>query len=248
MTRPLVWITGASSGIGFALAEEFTRRGWRVAASARGAGGLGRLPADTILVPLDVTDEASVASAVTAIEAAHGPIDLAVLNAGTHRPTPVADFRPADFRELFTVNVFGTVNGLAALLPLMRARGRGRIAVVASVAGYSGLPGASAYGATKAALINMTEALRVELAGSGVDIRLVSPGFVRTPLTDRNDFPMPFRIEADEAARRMFHALTKGGGFETSFPRRFTFMLKLLRLLPYRLYFPLVRLITGQGR
>ncbi|MCW0181554.1 MAG: SDR family NAD(P)-dependent oxidoreductase [Zavarzinia sp.] len=248
MTRPLVWITGASSGIGFALAEEFSRQGWRVAASARGAGGLGQLPADTILVPLDVTDEALVANAVASIEAAHGPIDLAILNAGTHRPTPVVDFRPADFRELFTVNVFGTVNGLAALLPLMRARGRGRIAVVASVAGYSGLPGASAYGATKAALINMTEALRVELAGSGVDIRLVCPGFVRTPLTDRNDFPMPFRIEADEAARRMFRALTKGKGFETHFPRRFTFMLKLLRLLPYRLYFPLVRLITGQGR
>lgn len=248
MTAPLVWITGASSGIGFALAEEFARNGWRVAASARGAQGLGLLPAGVIALPLDVTDEAAVAATVAAIEAAHGPIDLAVLNAGNHRPTPALDLRPADFRDLFAVNVFGVVHGLAALLPVMRARGRGRIAIVASVAGYSGLPGAAAYGATKAALINMAEALQAELAGSGVDIRLVSPGFVRTPLTDRNDFPMPFRIEAEAAARRMFRALTTGRAFESHFPRRFTVMLKLLRLLPYWLYFPLVRRITGQGR
>ncbi|PWR18560.1 SDR family NAD(P)-dependent oxidoreductase [Zavarzinia aquatilis] len=248
MTAPFVWITGASSGIGFALAEEFVRQGWRVAASARGAQGLAQPPAGTITLPLDVTDEAAVAGTVAAIEADHGPIDLAVLNAGNHRPTPASDLRPADFRDLFAVNVFGVVNGLAALLPLMRARGRGRIAIVASVAGYSGLPGASAYGATKAALINMAEALRVELAGSGVDIRLVSPGFVRTPLTDRNDFPMPFRIEAEDAARRMVRALTRTNAFESHFPRRFTLMLKLLRLLPYRLYFPLVGRMTGQGR
>lgn len=247
MTRPLVWITGASSGIGLALVEEFTRRGWRVAASARGEDGLRRLPAGTILAPLDVRDVAATETVVAGLEAAHGPVDLAVLNAGTHRPTPAHDFRADEVSALFAVNVQGTVNGLGALLPRMLGRGRGQIAVVASVAGYSGLPSAAGYSASKAALIAMAESLRLDLSGSGVDLRLVDPGFVRTPLTDRNSFPMPFIIEAEDAARRIAHGLIERRGFEIAFPRRFAVLLKLLRLLPYRLYFPLVRRLTGQG-
>lgn len=238
---PLLWITGASSGIGQAVAAEFLRQGWRVAGSARTVAGL---PPGCLAVPVDVTDGPAVADALERLEAEHGPIDLAILNAGTHQPTSALALEPAVFRRLFDVNVMGTVNALAPVLGRMVARGRGQVAIVASVAGYSGLPQAAAYGATKAALINIAESLRIELAGSGVDLRLICPGFVRTPLTDRNEFPMPFRIEAEDAARRIYRGLVHGRRFELDFPRRFTWMLKLLRLLPYALYLPVVRRMT----
>src|SRR3546814_604655 len=132
----------------------------------------------------------------------------------------------------------------AAVLPPLLARRAGQIAIVASVAGYSGLPTAAAYGASKAALINMAEALRLDLQDSGVAVRLVCPGFVRTPLTDRNSFPMPFLMPVEAAAERLWHGLEFGRGFEIVFPRRFALILKALRLLPYGAYFPLVRRMT----
>lgn len=245
MTRR-AWCTGASKGIGEALSFELAARGATVFASARGSDDLQRLARDPRShqrihpYPLDVTDEAAVAAAVEAIEAAHGPLDLAVLNAGTHIPLDAKDFSSRVFRQLFEVNLFGVVHGLAALLPRFIARGRGQIAVVASVAGYCGLPTAAAYGASKAALINMCEALKPELDRSGVDLRLINPGFVRTPLTDRNPFPMPFLMEPDAAARRIVDGLGRRG-FEITFPRRFTYGLKLLRALPYPLFFAVTR-------
>jgi len=138
------------------------------------------------------------------------------------------------------VNFFGVVHGLAALVPRMVERRSGQLAVVSSVSGYRGLPSASAYGATKAALINMCEALKPELDGHGVTLSLINPGFVETPLTDRNDFVMPFLVPADEAARRIAKGLARGA-FEITCPRRFTWGLKLLRCLPYAVYFPLMR-------
>jgi short-subunit dehydrogenase len=240
------WCTGASKGIGQALSYELAARGAMVFASARSGEELDRLASDRRAhqrirpCPLDVTDEAAVAATVEAIEAAHGPLDLAVLNAGTHIPLDANDFSVRIFRQLFEVNVFGVVHGLAALLPRFIARGRGQVAVVSSVAGYCGLPSAAAYGATKAALINMCEALKPELDRAGVDLRLINPGFVRTPLTDKNPFPMPFLMEPDKAARRIVDGLGRRG-FEITFPRRFTYGMKLLRALPYPLFFAVTR-------
>jgi short-subunit dehydrogenase len=138
----------------------------------------------------------------------------------------------------------GAVNGLAAVLPTLIDRRAGHVAVVASVAGYRGLPNASAYGATKAALINMCESLKTQLDRLGVTISLINPGFVRTPLTDKNKFPMPFLMEPEDAARAIFEGMARKK-FEIAFPTRFVLILKVLRMLPYRLYFKLVRKATG---
>jgi len=244
----VVWITGASSGIGRALALRLAQQGQRVVISARRADELAALAAahpGIAAWPLDVTDAGAVAAAVPAIEAAYGAIALAVLNAGTHEPTPARDFRAAAVRRLVEVNLMGVVHCLDAALAAMRARGSGHIAVVASVAGYRGLPTAAGYGATKAALINLCEALKPECDALGIKLQLVNPGFVETPLTERNPFPMPFLIPVERAIDRLLAGLA-GGAFEITFPRRFAFILKLLRLLPYRLYFPLIRRKTGR--
>ena len=243
----VVWITGAGKGIGRAVALLLAQRGATVAASARTADDLAGLAAEAAagrgrIVPfaLDVTDEPAVRATVEAIEAELGPIGQAVLNAGAHLPVTAANFVTRPFRRLIETNLMGAVNGLAALAPRFVARRAGRIAVVASVAGYGGLPSAAAYGATKESLINMCEALRPDLARHNVVLQVINPGFVRTPLTDRNDFPMPFLIEADDAAQRIVAGLGSDR-FEIAFPRRFALLLKLLRLLPYPLYFAVTR-------
>lgn len=245
----LVWITGASSGIGEALARRLARDGRTVAVSARNADALAGLARDgdgrIHAFPLDVTDAAACAAALDAIEAAHGPIDLAVLNAGTHRPTPLRDFTVEAVRGLVETNLMGVVNCLAPTLARMRRRRAGHVAVVASVAGYGGLPTASAYGATKAALINMTEALKPECDAAGIRLQLVCPGFVKTPLTDRNDFPMPFLMPVEKAVDRFVAGLASRR-FEITFPAHFALMLKLLNALPYGLYFRVLRGTTGR--
>ncbi len=249
-----VWITGASSGIGRELALQLARRGDSVAVSARRADELNKLAAEAgpgrvLPYPVDVGDAAAMARAADEIEAALGPLDLAVFNAGTHAPVEIERFSAAPFRHLMEINYMGAVNGLAAVVPRFVARRAGHVAVVSSVAGYRGLPSASAYGPTKAALINLCESLKPDLDRYGVTISVINPGFVRTPLTDLNPFPMPFLMEADAAARRIVAGLDKGA-FEITFPRRFTFMLKLARMLPYALYFRLVKRATqrdGRG-
>lgn len=244
-----VWITGASSGIGRALALRLAQQGQRVVVSARRGDALAALalahPGHIVAWPLDVTDATAVAAAVPAIERAQGPIGLAVLNAGTHEPTPAHDFRAAVVRRLVEVNMMGVVHCLDPLLAAMRGRGSGHIAVVASVAGYRGLPTAAGYGATKAALINLCEALKPECDGLGLKLQLVNPGFVETPLSDRNPFPMPFLMPVERAVDRLIAGLASHA-FEITFPRRFALLLKSLRLLPYLLYFPLIRTRTGQ--
>ncbi len=247
----VTWITGASSGLGRALALRVARGPGTVVASARGAAALDALvregaglPGNLVAMPLDVTDGEAVQRTVADIEARYGDIDTAVLAAGTHKPMVAGEFDAIALRDLFEVNVIGVAYALEALLPRMMARGAGRIAVVSSVAGYRGLPSSAAYGASKAALINMCEALKFDLDKAGVRIQLIDPGFVRTPLTDRNPFPMPFLMEPEEAAERIFQGLASDR-FEITFPKRFTWQLKLLRMLPYALYFPLVRRITG---
>lgn len=241
-----VLITGASSGIGRALALQLARDGWRVAVSARNTEALAALAAEAaciVAVPLDVTDEGAVARAVATIEAAHGPIALAVLNAGTHERMTAEDFSLATLRRLIDLNFMGVANALAALLPRMRARGAGHLAVVASLAGYRGLPTGGAYCASKAALIALCEALRPDCERLGITLQVVNPGFVETPLTARNTFAMPFLMPVERATR----AFARGLGtrrFEIVFPWRFAMLMKLARALPYRLYFALVKRAT----
>ena len=163
-----------------------------------------------------------------------------VLNAGTHRPMSASAFRAADVEALLRLNVLGVAYCLEALLPVMIARGQGHLALVASLAGYAGLPTAAGYGASKAALINMAEALKPELDTLGIKIQVVNPGFVETPLTDKNEFPMPFLIPANTAAEAFFRGLSSGR-FEIIFPRRFAYLMKLLRILPYGPFFALTR-------
>lgn len=243
----VAWITGASAGIGRAVALRLAREGWRVAASARRESELRALEAEAKGLggeirpyPLDVTDCPAVGDAVAAIEREMGPIALAVLNAGTHKPMPAEQFSAMIVRDLLMLNVLGIAYGLEALLPRMIARGGGRVAAVASLAGYAGLPSAAAYGASKAALINMAEALRPELLRRGVVLQVINPGFVKTPLTDRNDFPMPFLIPVDKAAEAIIRGLASDR-FEIAFPWLFARLMKLLRILPYGLYFRLTQ-------
>ncbi|MCW0233493.1 MAG: SDR family NAD(P)-dependent oxidoreductase [Ferrovibrio sp.] len=248
----VVWITGAGSGIGRALALRYLRAGAIVAGTARRRETLDSLPDEARgaggrfhAFAADLTDLAATRAVVARIEADLGPIRLAVLNAGTHKPTPGTRFSADDVRLLLDSNVMTVANSLDAVLPALLRRGAGMVAINASLAGYGGLPSAAGYGASKAALINMAEALKLDLQGRGIDVRLISPGFIKTPLTDRNTFPMPFLMPVEAAAGRLWQALETGTDFEIVFPRRFAWIMKLLRLLPYGLYFPLVRRLTG---
>lgn len=241
-----IWITGASSGLGEAVARAAAAAGHPVVVSARRAEKLEELAASTPgLTPaaVDTTDRDAVRRVVAGIEAA-GPIDVAILNAGTHIPVDPTALDSDAFRGLVEVNLMGTVHCLEAVLPGMIARGRGRVVVVASVAGYVGLPTAAAYGMTKAGLINMAEAIKPELERRGVAVQLVCPGFVDTPLTRRNSFPMPFLMQPDAAARAMLAGI-RSGRFEIVFPRRMDWTMTLMRHLPYRLMFAITRRIAS---
>ncbi len=238
-----VWITGASSGIGLELAKLLDGKAGHVAISARSADKLNEAAsAGTNLAayPLDVTDEKAVAACIDKIEAAAGPIDLAVLNAGVWFPMEVEDFDLAHVRTSMDVNYMGVMNALGPLLPRMMERRGGHIALVASVAGYRGLPKSLAYGPTKAALINVAEALKAELAPYGITVSVVNPGFVDTPMTEKNDFPMPGIVSVADAARETLAGLG-AGRYEIAFPKAFVLGMKALRRMPHALFFWVVR-------
>lgn len=233
-----VWLTGASAGIGEALAKMMAQNGWQVYATARDKGALEALSGQVdgiIPMPGDVTD----AQAMQAMAERIGHIDLAVFNAGYYKPDPIADFTYAEFEKHVQVNLLGVGACVAACMPAMRAQGQGHIAITASVAGYHGLPKSLSYGPTKAALINFAESLAVEARGTGVKVQVINPGFVKTRLTDQNTFPMPFLMDTEQAAAHIMRGLDKGG-FEIAFPWLFGRILRLIAGLPYALSIPLV--------
>jgi short-subunit dehydrogenase len=249
-----VWLTGASSGIGAALVPVLAGRGARVAVSARRGTLLESLAtewrragAEVLVAPVDVTDRAAVIEAVGRIEQAWGGIDLAVLNAGTHKPPSGTGFDTSQFVDVMTLNYFGVLYGVEAVLPGMLQRRRGHIAGVASLAGYRGLPTAAAYGASKAALIHALESIRFDLEPRGILVTVVNPGFIRTPLTDQNRFHMPFLMEVDHAAALIVAGLERDRK-EIHFPRVFSAMVKLARVLPFPLYERIVRRATSAQR
>lgn len=238
-----VWITGASSGIGRALAIALAEQGIHVSASARSPDKLAELADAHELIdayPADVTDQAAVKAVLEQMEVHSGPVDLAILNAGLWMPSEPGKLTVEAFARSMEVNYLGVTNALVPLEAAMRARGAGHIAVVASVAGYRGLPKGAFYGPTKAALINLCESLRPELARARIKLQVINPGFVRTPMTDVNTFPMPFLMETGDAVSRILAGLA-GNRFEIAFPWQLVAMLKLARILPYPAFFWFIR-------
>lgn len=247
---PLAWVTGASTGIGAATAIALAQSGWDVVVTARGQEKLeqmGKLGSEFKgrIIPLqgDVTDKDGIKALVETIETRVGPIQLAVLNAGSYTPEDLQTFNSENFEAQIRLNLLGTAYCVEALLPRFIGRRKGHLAIVSSVAGYRGLPRSLGYGASKAALINFAEGLAIMGRDFGIKVQVVTPGFVRTPLTAKNDFNMPFLIDAGEAALRIVNGLGTNT-FEIAFPRRFVLLLKLLGLLPDRLYQAIVRTAT----
>lgn len=237
-----VWVIGASSGIGAALAEEVLLAGARVALSARRGDRLDAIASahpQAIAVPFDILDHQAWADCHEEICSRFGGVDLIVFCAAEYRPERSWQVDPVSAGRTLETNLVSVYTGLSTVLPAMLARGDGTIAIVASVAGYFGLPNASVYGPSKAALINLAELLYVDLHPLGLSVYLVNPGFVRTPMTAKNKFAMPALITPEAAASAIRRGLA-AGRFEIHFPYRFTLVLKLLRWLPYRLRFSLI--------
>jgi short-subunit dehydrogenase len=238
-----VWLVGASTGIGAALAQALAGRGARLALSARNADKLESLGiAAALILPCDVTATASVAAARARLMAAWQGVDLVVYLAGDYVPMVAADFDLARAEQVVASNFNGAMKLAASVLPDLQA-GSG-IAFVASVAGYRGLPKALAYGPGKAALIHFAECLHLELAPRGIGVWVINPGFVATRLTAQNDFAMPALLTPDQAAQEIIAGFASVN-FEIHFPKRFTRIMKLLALLPYAWSFPLIRRFTG---
>lgn len=243
----VVWLVGASSGIGEATARALHAAGARVVVSARSAEPLTRFAAahpGSIALPLDVTDRADVARATQTVLDQTGRIDLVMYCAGHYRPMRATAFDLDDALRHQQVNVTGALYLLDAVLPVLQRQGHGHLSLVASVAGYRGLPQSLAYGPTKAALQNLADTLYIDLHDTGIGVSVINPGFVATPLTAQNQFAMPALLTPDQAAQAILKGWARGA-FEIHFPRRFTWWLKLMRHLPDTLYFALVRRATG---
>jgi NAD(P)-dependent dehydrogenase (short-subunit alcohol dehydrogenase family) len=243
-----VWIVGASTGIGLALAEALLARGARVAVSARKAEPLQALaaahPGRALALPLDVLSSEQQYSAWNNLISEWGNADIVVYCAGYYQAMRADQFDLRDALRHDDVNYRGALITLSNVLPAMIAARGGAVALVSSVAGYRGLPNSLAYGPTKAALTHMAEALYMDLQPHGVAVHVINPGFVETPLTAQNRFKMPALITPAQAAEAIIRGFEKGE-FEIHFPKRFTRWLKLMRHLPYRWYFALTRRFTG---
>lgn len=236
MSGAAVFLTGASSGIGEALARHYAARGAKLGLVARRADLLeslaASLPGGADTYAADVRDLGALQAAAADFVAKRGVPDLVIANAGVSHGTLTEFAGDADvFRQILEVNVVGMVNTFQPFVAAMREAGRGTLAGVASVAGYRGLPGAGAYSASKAAAIRYLESLRVELRGTGVRVATVCPGYIATPMTARNPYPMPFIITADDFARRFARALDAGRDYAV-IPWQMGIVAKLLAALP----------------
>lgn len=247
-TNKLVWITGGGSGIGKALAVALSVLGWHVIISGRTESKLKLVSeqySSIDYLTLDVTDRSANVKVFNTIFDRWGCPSLVILNAGDYTPMSVDNFDLDLIHKLNSVNYLGVINSLASALPSMKTLHKGQVLIMSSVAGYRGLPDAAPYGATKAALINFAESLHIPLKKEGILLRVINPGFVSTELTEQNDFKMPAQISAEKAAERIIDALDNDS-FEITFPKRFTYILKLLRCLPYSWYFYLITKLTGK--
>jgi len=237
-----IWITGASSGIGKAVAEKFASEGWMVAASARRQEILNKMAENQNIFayPLDVTQKENVTKTFNKIIEDFKNVDICLFCSGTYDPKLEQEINIEQNKFVMETNYFGVLNCIKAVETYFKNKKSGQISIVSSVAAYRGLPNSSGYGPSKAALTNLTESIYFDFKKHNVKISLVSPGFIKTPLTDKNEFPMPFIRSPEFAADKIFQGLTKKNIFEIHFPLGLTLTLKFLRILPYRLYLFLI--------
>jgi NADP-dependent 3-hydroxy acid dehydrogenase YdfG len=240
-----IWVIGASSGIGEACARALIAAGAKVALSSRRVERLNQIAESAsinqaLVLPLDVTNESQLQKTYQTILDAWGGIDLMLFVSGVYTPLRADDFDIRIAEQTIDANLMGPMRAVALVLPEMLKAHSGHISIVGSVAGYSGLPKALAYGPSKAAIINFCENLYYDLLPTGISVHMISPGFVATEATAQNDFEMPALISAEEAATEILSGI-QNGEFDIHFPKRFSRFLKFLRILPYPLYFWIVR-------
>ena len=243
MSDKVIWITGASTGIGKSLAIKFSKNGWKVAISARRAeilNDISRQNENIFPFPLDVTNREDCKKVFLEIKNKLQNIDICVFSTGTWDPKKEKEIDVDQIENVMKVNFFGTLNSIKSVEKYFKDLGKGHISIVSSIAGYRGLPNSTGYGPSKSALNNLTESLYFDFKKYDVRISLVSPGFIKTPLTDKNEFPMPFIKSPEFAAEKMFHGLTKRKAFEIHFPKALTILLKIFRILPYKIYLFLI--------
>ena len=243
MVDKVIWITGASSGIGKALAIKFAKEGWKVAISARRENLLNEIAKtynDIFPYPLDVTDSKKCELVFNSIKEKFKNVDISVFSTGIHDPKSEKSLDLNKVRQIMEVNFFGTINSVNAVYKYYKERKSGQISIVSSVAGYRGLPAGGAYCASKSALTSFTESLNFDMKRNNVRVSLISPGFIKTPMTDQNDFPMPMIKTPEFAAEEIYNGLVKKNAFEIHFPKSFTFIMKILQILPNWAYFKLV--------
>ena len=247
MNKKTIWITGGSTGIGKALAIKFANKGWNVAVSARREELLNELSnqyKNISAFPLDVTHKQKCAEVFEQIKNKYQDIDICFFSTGTWNPKKEKEIDVEQIEDVFKINFFGTVNTIKAVEQYFRDRKKGTITIVSSIAGYRGLPNSTGYGPSKSALNNLAESLYFDFKRFGVRVCLVSPGFIKTPMTDKNDFKMPFIKTTDYAADKIYDGLINKNVFEIHFPKSLTVILKILSFLPSKLYFNLVGQMT----
>ena len=237
-----IWITGASSGIGKAVAEKFAKEGWQVAVSARRKEILDEMAKDHNIssYPLDVVDEQNCKITFQKIISEFTEIDLCIFCSGTYDPKKEKEIDIKQSKFVMDVNYFGVLNCVKTVEKYFKNKKRGHISIVSSIAGYRGLPNSSGYGPSKAALNNFAESIYFDFKKYNVRVSVISPGFIKTPLTDKNDFPMPFLRSVEFAAEKIYGGLIKSNSFEIHFPKQLTLILKFLRILPYKIYLFLI--------
>ena len=242
-----IWITGASSGIGKALTLKFAKEGWQVAVSARRENllnELSELNKNISSFPLDVNNKDKCKETFEQIIKKYQNIDICFFCTGTWDPKKEKDIDIEQIEHVMKVNFFGTLNCIKAVEQYFKDKKNGHISIVSSVAGYRGLPNSTGYGASKAALNNLAESLYFDFGRQNVRVSLVSPGFIKTPMTDKNEFKMPFLKTPEFAAEKIYNGLVNGSSFEIDFPKELTMILKLLKILPNRLYLYLIKKLT----
>ena len=237
-----IWITGASSGIGKSVAEKFANEGWKVAVSARRKELLDELAKNPNIVsfPLDVTNRNQINEVFKNILDNFGELNICLFSSGTYEPKDEQNIDPDKIKNVINVNFISVIDCVKSVERYFKDKKSGHISIVSSIAGYRGLPNSSGYGPSKAALTNFSESIYFDFKKFGVRVSVVSPGFIKTPLTDKNEFPMPFLKTPEYAAEKIFNGLVKSSAFEIHFPKGLTLTLKFLRILPYRLYLFLV--------
>ena len=247
MNKKTIWITGGSTGIGKALALKFANEGWNVAISARRENLLKEIAdtnANISSFPLDVTDKSKCKEVFEQIKKKFENIDICFFSTGTWNPKKEKDIDVEQIEDVFKINFFGTLNSIKAVEEYFKNKKSGTITIVSSIAGYRGLPNTTGYGPSKSALISLAESLYFDFEKHNVRVCLVSPGFIKTPMTDKNDFKMPFLKTPEFSADKIYDGLINKKNFEIHFPKELTLTLKLLKLLPSKVYFNLVKKLT----